>query len=334
MSVHFAVVGLEHDHVFSLTDLLINAGAQVDGVYAADSARLTRYLERYPQAKRAASEADILGNPAIDLVIGVPSYNERSALGIRVMESGKDYLVDKPGFITLEQIAEARAVQARSGRKFLIYLSERLASPATVKAYDLVKSGAIGRVIHVVGMGPHLLNAPSRQDWFFERSETGGILNDLACHQIDQFLHFTGSTSAQITSSRLANFNHPEYPNFDDYGDITLHSDHATAFVRVDWFTPNGLGTWGDVRLFVMGTDGYLELRKNCDLQGREGANHLFLVNQSGQQYVDCSDTPMLFGEQLVYDIAHRAETALGQEHCFVVSELALQAEANATRIG
>ena len=49
--------------------------------------------------------------------------------------------------------------------------------------------------------------------------------------------------------------------------------------MRLDWFTPDGLPDWGDGRLFLVGTEGTLELRKNLDLEGRpqeEDAEGLF----------------------------------------------------------
>ena len=112
-----------------------------------------------------------------------------------------------------------------------------------------------------------------------------------------------------------------------DYGDVTVRSPHASGYVRVDWLTPKALDTWGDVRLFIQGTEGYIELRKNTDLVGREGSNHLFLVNGDKTEYIDCKNVPFKFGEQFVSDVLNRTETAMGQAHCFLACELALKAE-------
>lgn len=333
MSIRFAIIGLTHDHVFSLSDLLLNAGAQLVSVLPDDAERFARYQAQFPQAKAVDTEAAILEDDSIQLVIGLPMPDTRAELGIRVMRAGKDYLADKPAFTTLEQIKEARRAHEETGKKYMVYFSERLANPATVKAAQLVHNGAIGRLIHMVGMGPHRLNPSSRPEWFFKRKHSAGILNDLACHQIDQFLHFTQTTDAEIVTSQVGNYNHPQYPEFDDFGDVQLRNVQATAYARVDWFTPEGLGVWGDGRIFLMGTDGTIEIRKICDVQGRPGGNHLFLVDQKSQQYIDCHDVPMPFGEQVVQDVLNRTETAIGQEHCFRVCELTLEAEFNATRV-
>lgn len=333
MSIRFSIIGLTHDHVFSLSDLLLNAGAELVSVFPDDRERFARYQEQFPQVREVDSEEAILDDESIQLVIGLPMPNERAALGIRVMNAGKDFLADKPAFTTLEQVTEARKVHEATGRKILVYFSERLANAASVKAGELVHNGAIGRVIQMMGLGPHRLNAPSRPDWFFERKYSGGILNDLVCHQIDQFLYYTQTTSAEIVTAQVGNYHHPQYAELDDFGDVMLRNEQATAYARVDWFTPEGLGVWGDGRIFLLGTDGYIEIRKICDVQGRAGGNHLFLVNQEKQQYIDCNDVPMPFGEQVVHDVLNRTETAIGQEHCFTVCELSLQAEQMAHRV-
>jgi predicted dehydrogenase len=211
--------------------------------------------------------------------------------------------------------------------------SERLENRATVKAGELVKSGAIGRVIQTIGMGPHRMNPKQRPAWFFEREKYGGIICDVGSHQIDQFLYFTGSTKAEVVASQVGNVHHQQYPGIDDFGDVVLRGDGGTGYVRVDWFTPDGLGTWGDVRLTILGTDGYIELRKNIDIAGRAGGDHLFLVDQKDTRHIDCSTQPLPYGEQLVSDILNRTETAMPQQHCFLATELALQAQKQAHRL-
>jgi len=250
------------------------------------------------------------------------------------MKRGKDFMSDKPGFTSLEQLAEARRVQAETKRIYSICFSERFDNPSTVKAGELVKAGAIGRVVQTVGMGPHRINPASRPDWFFKKARYGGILCDIASHQVDQFLYFTGSTSGEVVASQVANYKFPQYPELEDFGDMLLRGDSGTGYVRVDWYTPDGLPTWGDGRLTILGTEGYIDLRKYVDIGGREGGDHLFLVDQKGIQYINCSNVELPYGPQLVYDVEHRTETAMPQAHCFLASQLALEAEAHATRLG
>jgi predicted dehydrogenase len=332
--VRFSVIGVNHGHIYGQVNLLLPAGAELVAVFARESDLLANFTMTYPQAKVARSVEEILEDETIQLVVSAAIPNERAPLGIAAMQHGKDYMSDKPGFTTLEQLAEARRVQTETGRIYSICFSERFENRATVKAGELVKGGAIGRVLQTIGLGPHRANLPSRPDWFFRRAQYGGIITDIGSHQADQFLFFTGSTSAEVVAAQVANYHHPEHTELEDFGDLLLRGDGGTGYIRVDWFTPDGLDAWGDTRLTVLGTDGYIEVRKNIDIAGRPGADHLFLVDNKGTYYIDCSDVPLPYGPQLVSDIVNRTETAMTQEHCFLAAELVLRAEAQATRLG
>jgi predicted dehydrogenase len=250
------------------------------------------------------------------------------------MQHGKDFMVDKPGFTTLEQLAEVRRIQRQTARIYSIDYSERLETRASQKAGELIRSGAIGKVIQTVGLGPHRPRLQQRPWWFFQRRNYGGILCDIASHQFDQYLWFTGATKAEIVHAQVANYAHPEYPEFEDFGDVVVRSEGCTGYIRVDWFTPDGLATWGDGRLVILGTEGYIELRKYIDIAGRPGTEHLFLVNKEQTEYIDCANVDLPYGRQLIDDILNRSQSAMSQEMCFYASELALTAQALATRLG
>lgn len=335
MSIRIAAIGLSHYHIYNQVKALLLGGAELVWFYGTELDRAKEFGERYPQAKQARSIDEILEDDSIDLIASAVIPSERAPLGIRVMQSGKDYSCAKPGFISLEQLAAVKQVQAETGRIYMVHFGERLDNLATNKAGELVRAGAIGQVIQMTGFGPHrLLGHVPRPEWSFDKEYFGGIINDLASHQVDQFLYFTGSTSAEVVTAQVGNFHFRQFPNFEDFGDLLLRSDRATGYVRVDWLTPKGLDMWGDVRLFLLGTEGYIELRKNIDIAGRAGDNHLFLVDQQGTRYIDCADTPLLYGRQLVEDVLNRTETAMPQAHCFLACELALVAQQMAVRVG
>jgi predicted dehydrogenase len=328
--VRFGVIGLNHNHIYGMTDLLLDAGGELAAFFATEPELVADFAARYPQAAQARSAAEILENSTIDLIASAAIPDERTSVGIAAMRHAKDYLVDKPGFATLDQLAEARAVQRETGRIYSVCFGERLQNRASVRAGELVRSGAIGRPLQTVGLGPHRLNAGTRPAWFFDRARFGGILNDIGSHQADQFLFFTGSTSGEVVASQVANFAHPQYPEFEDFGDMLLRGDGGSGYVRVDWFTPDGLGVWGDGRLTILGTDGFIEVRKYIDIGGRPGGDHLFLVDQRGTRYLDCSSAELPFGRQFLDDVRQRTQTAMTQAHTFVASELALRAQAMA----
>jgi len=330
----FGVIGINHGHIYSMANSIIRGGGEFVAYYAKEPDLIKDFAKRYPTAKLVSSEDAILNDPSIKLVLSSITPIERAPLGIRVMKAGKDYMVDKPGIVNLEQLEAVKKVQKETKRIYSISFSERFENKATEKASELVKSGMIGQVLQTLGTGPHRMSVNSRPDWFFDTKYYGGIITDIASHQVDQFLHFTKSTQGQVVASQVANFHHPQYPKFEDFGDLMLRGNGGAGYIRVDWFTPDGLNTWGDGRLTILGTDGYIEVRKNTDVANPHGpGSHLYVVNQKEMLYIDCKNVELTHGELLVDDVLNRTETAMPQAHCFHATELALIAQKNATRI-
>ena len=330
----FAAIGLDHRHIYHQVGRLLDLGAECVGYHSRDDAvPLEGFARRFPNLKRVADLRVLLEDPAVQLIVTAGIPGERAEIAIEAMRHGKDVMVDKPGVITAEQLAAVRQAQEQSGKIWSVNFSERFEVKAMTRATELVQAGALGRVVQTIGLGPHRLNRHLRPPWFFERAKGGGILADIASHQIDQFLHFTGSSDAEIVTSAVANYANAETPEFEDFGEILLRSDHASGYIRVDWYTPDGLSTWGDGRCTILGTEGYIELRKYVDIAGREGADHLFLVDREATRHIDCSDAPLPYYERLIADVFERTETAMSQAHCFKVCELALAAQTKATRL-
>ena len=329
----FAVIGINHSHINSQVDAVLRGGGELVSVFAKEPDLVDAFVKRFPQAKRAREEKEVLEDKSIQLVLSSGIPVERAPLGIRVMKHEKDYMSDKPGITTLAQLAEVRKVQAETKRIYSIMYSERFENRATVKAGELVKAGAIGQVILTIGLGPHRITPASRPEWFWDKAQFGGILCDIGSHQADQFLYFTGSTRADVVSSQIGNVHHSDRPKFEDFGDVMLRGDRGVGYIRVDWFTPDGLSTWGDGRLTILGTDGFIEIRKNVDIGGRPGASHLFIVDNKDTRYIDTKDVVLPYGDQLVADVLNRTETAMSQAHCFLATELMLKAQAQAQTV-
>ncbi len=329
----FAAAHLDHGHIYGMSEGLIGAGASLKWVYDRDPAKVQDFVQRFPQVRVARSEQEILDDDAVHLVAGAAVTSERADLGLRVMDAGKDYFTDKAPLTTFEQLAAVREATARTGRKYAVYYSERIHVESAVLAGQLIEQGAIGRVLQVIGLGPHRIGNPStRPAWFFEKEKYGGILCDIGSHNFEQILFFTGATDAEIVSSSIANYAHPEFPELDDYGDAHVVTNNgATGFVRVDWFTPDGLSTWGDGRTILLGTEGYIELRKYTNIATDDGPGQLFLVDGEGEHRIPTTGTVgyPFFG-QLIRDCLDRTETAMTQAHALKAAELSLQAQAGA----
>jgi len=329
-----AAIGLNHPHIYSMTRTLLAAGAELAAFHAVEDDLAAEFARSFPQANRVADPRQILEDSSIAIVLSAAIPDERAEIAISAMRHGKDVMVDKPGVITLKDLAKLREVQKETGRIFSVCFSERFEMRSAVRAGELVAAGAIGRVVQTIGLGPHQLGLNPRPDWFFDRRRFGGILADIAAHQADQFLFYTGSTSAEVVAAHVANYANPEKPELEDFGEILLRGNGGTGYIRVDWYTPKGLGTWGDGRVVILGTAGYIELRKYVDIAGRPGTEHLFLVDGNATSRIDCGDVRLPYGPAFVRDVLERTETAMRQAHCFLACELAVTAEAMATRLG
>ena len=311
----FAAVSLEHGHIFGMCNGLLEAGAELKWVYDPDPIKVEGFLARFPGTQVAESEAEILEDPGVQLVAGAAIPSERGDLGLRVQAHGKHYFTDKTPFTAMEQLDRAKQSVAKTGLKWYVYFSERLHVEGAVMAGKLIEEGRIGRVLQVINIAPHRLNKPSRPAWFFKRAQYGGILCDIGSHQIEQFLYYAGVSEAKVLHAKVANYANPDYPEFEDFGDATLLADNgATQYMRVDWFNPDGLRAWGDGRLFIMGTEGSIEVRKYLDVTRSIAGDHVFLVTQEKEEYIHAAgQTGFPFFRAFVLDCLNGTENSMTQ---------------------
>lgn len=336
--IRFAVCGMSHDHIYGMVGAMQRGGGELVAAWGSEEDKLAQFSRRFPAAKIVKTQEEIFDDPSVQLVLTSQIPVERAGIAIRAMRQGKDVLSDKPGMTTLEQLAEIRKTIAETNRIYAIMYSELLEVKAAVYAGVLVKQGAIGKVIQTINIAPHQIvqhggdagGASPRPAWFWDPDKYGGILCDIGSHQVDQFLFYTGSKQAEVVESQVANVRHPQYPRFQDFGDMVLRGDRGFGYVRLDWFTPDGVGTWGDGRLFILGTDGYIELRKYTNIAVSHQGNNLFLVDNKQARYIDCNNMPLPFGPQFVADIVNRTHEAQDPQECLLAAELVLKAQRNA----
>lgn len=329
--IKIGVMGIDHGHIFGMLSNMLARGCRCTHWWTArPTVTEEKFCEVFGDLVRVDDRRRILDDEKLDMVLIAAIPAERADLAIEAMEAGKDVMVDKPGCTTLEQLVRLREVQARTGRIWTVNFSERFQVPAVACAEQLVADGAIGRVIQTVNLAPHKQNLPTRPDWYFQRDQFGGILTDIGSHQIDQFLHFTGSTEVTIAHALVENTTRPEHPEFQDLGEVTLVGDKGHGYVRVDWFTPDGLPTWGDGRLFLMGSEGSIEVRKYTDVGRPHATDRLFLVNGTKNEMINCVGMELPFFGRLIADVAGRTETAVAQDHTFRTMEVAIRAQMQA----
>lgn len=325
----FAAAFLDHGHVYGQTNGLRDAGATLRWVYDPDPGRVAKFLETYPGTQVADNFEQILGDPEVALVCSAAVPNERAGIGAQVLDAGKDYFTDKSPFTTLAQLEEIEELARATGQKYAVYYAERLHNEAAWRAGELIQEGAIGRVIQVVNLAPHRLAPTTRPEWFFDKACYGGILTDIGSHQVEQFLTYAGASDAHINFARVENFSYPQYPGLEDFGEVSLTGDNGASFYsRVDWYTPDGLRTWGDGRTFIVGTQGTIELRKYIDVARTAPASKLFLVNGEQEQEIECHErTGFPFFGELILDCINRSENAMTQAHTFQAARLSMQAQ-------
>jgi len=329
---YFSIIGLDHGHIFGMTNGLIEAGAIPLQVFDNDAKKVKEFIDRYPAVKAASSCEEILNDPKISMIASAIKPCLRAKLGIKAMLAGKNFFADKPGMLKQSETQEVKTTWLKTGKKYFIYFSERIHVEGAMYAQKLIKDGEIGKVIHLTILAPHRLNAPTRPDWFFDIEQNGGVLNDVGSHQIEQFLTFSGAKTARIIHSSLANYNNPAHPKFFDYGDCNLIADNGTnCFFRIDWFTPGGLRAWGDGRVFIIGTDGYIEVRKYIDVGVSAAGDNVFLVNKSGEKKIEAAGKiGFEFFAQMIRDCIDKTDTAMTQEHILESTRLAIQAQETA----
>ncbi|MCK5736161.1 MAG: Gfo/Idh/MocA family oxidoreductase, partial [Spirochaetaceae bacterium] len=272
---------------------------------------------------------EILDDDEIVLVTSAAIPYLRSGIGMQVLDTGKDYFTDKAPFTSMAQLESARVKVRETGRKYMVCYSERLMNESAWHAGELIRDGALGRVLQVLNLAPHNLAASTRPDWFFHKDQSGGILNDIGSHQFEQFLYYAGAADGTINFARAENMNNPEYPQLEDFGEVGLTlNTGASAYCRIDWFTPAASRVWGDGRTFVLGTNGYMEIRKYIDV-AREGyGDKIFLVDGEKEVEIDCrGKIGYPFFGRLILDVLNRTENAMTQEHAFKASELAMKAQ-------
>lgn len=334
-TLKFAAVGLDHRHIYGMSEGMIAAGCQLAAYWTdGEPQPAAGFRKRHPDVPQVDELSRILDDETIKLVLIAAAPKDRARLSIAAMQHGKDVMLDKPGCLTDAELNDIEQCIAQTGRIWSINFSERFEVPSTTLAEQLVADGRIGKVVHTLSVGPHRLNEQMRPDWFWNPAVYGGILGDIGTHQIDQFLHFTNAENATITRSTVGNYNTPQHPDFQDFGEMNLSADNAQGYVRLDWFTPDAAPNWGDGRLTLLGTDGFIEIRKYMDIGGQPGTDHVFLVNGKDCTRFDATEAGTPYFARLRDDIENRTETACPQRHTLRVMRLAMEAQRQAIKLG
>ena len=327
-SLNLAVLGIDHGHIFDMLDEMIKEGCNCNHFWTEGTPlTLKEFNKKYPNIKRVENKSEILDDDNVDMILISSVPKDRASLSIEALNSGKDVMVDKPGCITLDQLKDLKRTVKETGKIWSVNFSERFHVAAVAKAEQLVSEGKIGKVKQTMGTGPHRQGNYERPDWFYERESYSGIITDIGSHQIHQFLVFTNSNKAKITHAMVENTTKEQFPGFQDFGEINLTGNGGHGYIRLDWFTPDALPTWGDGRLFILGDKGFIEIRKYTDLAKSNSGNHLYYANNEEVKHIDCSNFKLPYFRNLINDVYNRTETACSQKLTYLSMELAIKAQ-------
>lgn len=326
VSPTFAVVGIEHLHLFEIVEALAAAGARC--VAHSGDGPLADMFASWQTDSTPCAESELLDRTDVDIVVIASVPDHRASLTCRALEAGHHVVSDKPGALSEGDVDDIVDAARRADRRWWVIYSERLGNRAMTEAIRLAVEGELGQVVGIDGWGPHSLFEESRPDWFWDRRRSGGVLIDFGCHQVDQFCSIVdpqGRGTVELIGAARGNVAHPDRPAFDDVAEITLGAPGVRGVHRVDVFSPAGLGTWGDCRLRIVGTDATAEVRANVDVGGQSGGEHLLVVDAASARRVV---PPPVTGwaDLALADLADGTDSFMALEHVAQVTRLCAQA--------
>ncbi|MCU1369632.1 MAG: oxidoreductase [Ilumatobacteraceae bacterium] len=324
--IRVGVIGLDHNHGLMLAARLWQAGATIAAHHAAGPANLVAMRLLGPRARSLPVDA-IIEDPSIDLIVTAAIPSERGDIAVRALRAGKHVVADKPGVTTRKGLAAIDVALEETDRRWWVMFGERFENRAISEACRRARLGDVGRIVNVLGLGPHRMGADGRPDWFWDPEATGGILVDIGSHQADQFLTATGAGTAEVITSQVGNVSVPAHPGMQDIGQMVISGGGAIGTHRVDYLSPKGLKTWGDGRLMIVGTEGTIEVRTNVDIAGKKGREHLIIVDAKGTHRIDCGTAKVDWAKRLVADVADGSDTFVSADHVRAVSDLTLRAQ-------
>lgn len=340
----FAAAFLDHGHIYGQVNGLLGAGATLTKVYDPDPTRVAAFCKAFPQVSAVESFDELLTDQEVQLIAAAAIPDQRAGIGARVLDADKHYFTDKSPFTTLTQLAAIKEKVAETGKRYLVYYSERVHNEAAWHAGEMVAQGAVGDVIQVLNIAPHRLSADTRPDWFFQKQRYGGIITDIGSHQVEQFLTYAGAVDAQINFAAVRNHANPDTPELEDFGEFSLAGVRADSgpgadavtetqrpsfYSRIDWYTPTGSPVWGDGRTFILGTQGSIEVRKYMDVAHSAPASKVYYTGTEGVEEIDClNKVGFPFFGQMILDVLNTTEQAMSQAHIFKAAEISLRAQA------
>lgn len=259
----FSIIGCEHSHISTFIGEMLEQGHSCAGIYEAKNKQLLHELAEKFQLKIVDEMESLLG-PEVS-VIGCAAINNEKIAVIELCEKhGKHIMVDKPIVTNKEDFTRVQNVINRGKIQIGMLFTERF-RPALNTVKEKITQGDIGEIVSIEMRKPHRLKPDERPGWHFSKQQGGGIVVDLFIHDFDLLRWLTAQDVTDLSGYVSKNIL-PEYPDFYDVASLqVLTEDGVIATLYADWHTPEKSWTWGDCRIFIVGTKGTFELRLSGD---------------------------------------------------------------------
>ncbi len=152
-----------------------------------------------------------LADPEIQAVSVCTPTDTHVEVGRKVLQAGKDLLIEKPVALDAESIEELAKVADETGKKCMPAMCMRY-WPGWSWLRDQVKTGQLGPVLSARFVRIGAIPGWS-QEFYHDESRSGGALTDLHIHDVDFIISTFGKPAAVFTSGqRNQLMSHYEYP--------------------------------------------------------------------------------------------------------------------------
>jgi predicted dehydrogenase len=249
-----AIIGAAHSHLdYVLDEVAAGGAARIVAVVEHDPARLASLRQRTGAPGYADHQA-MLREHRIAAAAVVTEFGDRARIVADLAAQGILSIVDKPLAV---RMADLDAVTtALRGRDLVALMLEKRFYPVTLALRELVAAGRIGQIVAIHATGPHKLRPAGRPAWLFDQASYGGILADLAVHDIDLALLLCGAGSGQV-SGWISPLAAPGTAAFAGFGRALVSCDGGPQIaIEVDWLQPDASPRHGDYAMRVTGTHG------------------------------------------------------------------------------
>jgi len=257
--IRVGVAGCQHPHVeYIYTEVASRRNVTIEAVAEPDQVTRAAAARRFG-VPAYADHRELLDRHRLDVVVAAGDFAGRGRIVADSLQAGAHVLADKPLCTTAGDLGDVEASWLAGDRELSLLLEKRC-WPPTLALLNLINADVLGEITLFAASAPHRLMRAARPPWFFDPVSYGGILNDLAVHDLDLLLWLTGTTGGVITGW-TGNRTMPEHPGFDDHGLAVFRgTDGLLGTFEVHWLSPEAAPYHGDYRLRVTGTQGTAEL--------------------------------------------------------------------------